>query len=62
MGRLRDKIINIKALGLNSAYRRQVNRQTYETSNVVNKIGELSKEVLERDLFRYSPLYSQGKS
>jgi len=43
MGRLNDKIINIKALELNSAYRRQTSRKTYETSNVINETGKLSK-------------------
>jgi hypothetical protein len=62
MGRLNYKIMNIKALGLNFAYRRQASRQISETSKVINKTGELIKEVLERDLFRYFTVYLQGNS
>jgi hypothetical protein len=52
----------MKALGLNLAYRRQASRQTSETFNVINRIGELIKEVLERDLFQYFTVYLQGNS
>jgi hypothetical protein len=43
-GRLKGKIPNIKALGLNSFYRRNASRQTAETSNFINKTAELIKE------------------